>query len=328
MRPRDVLARQEMPGIGSQRTVRPLDDLVVLALVPVGMGNLQQNARRHWIALEGLLPDGETAVQVAKGVEQAPVQKVRIGVIGIEVERALETPSCAGPVPIAQEQHGAERDLRVGARVVHRERPERGRPRGRVRVGRRREAQLGRGAMRERQAGVRRRVRRIQIDRRLKRLDRLRNLGARARQQMRAPAADQLVNGRRGRQHAERPACRQHFRGGRFSHDVSRETVPGARHRLDVAPHRARIGERFPEGRDVHREDAFLDVGPGPDELQEFILGDEVSRPADQRDQHIVRLRLERDVHTVRDETALRDVEHERSELVTLTAAHDGLGES
>ena len=68
----------------------------------------------------------ETLIEPPYGFEEASRLQVGLGVIGIQPESPFEAALCADPVPVASEEHRAQRDLRVGARIVHRQRTERG----------------------------------------------------------------------------------------------------------------------------------------------------------------------------------------------------------
>lgn len=90
--PRDVLARDEMPRIEIQRLPRPLDHGVVTPLVPVRERDLQVDRGRRRAALERLVFRGEALREMTKRLEQPAIQQQSFRVIGIDLERALQTP--------------------------------------------------------------------------------------------------------------------------------------------------------------------------------------------------------------------------------------------
>src|SRR5438552_2121346 len=97
---------------------RPLERLCVAPLVPVRQRNLQQYVRREWIALERALLHREPGRELSQGLAQLTAQQLRLRVARFEVERAIEAPRGRVPVPLAQQQHAAERRLRIRAAVV------------------------------------------------------------------------------------------------------------------------------------------------------------------------------------------------------------------
>ena len=113
-----------------------------------------------------------------------------------------------------------------------------------------------------RQSRVRRRVGRIDLDRGAKRVHRIRQLEVRARQQVRAPASDELVE-------LDRAGLCTLGAGGSSSAAIAGdrrdEAISRPRHRLDVGRRPRVVAKRLAQRRDVDGEDPFLDEGLRPD---------------------------------------------------------------
>ena len=155
----------------------------------------------------------------------------------------------------------------------------------------------------------------------LERGDRLRDLEIRRRQHMPAAFADERMDLRvRLPGLLDDPACRT---------DVCRhrtvEAVTGTRDGLDVAAGVSTPKSR-PQARDVHGENALLDVRARPHIVEQLLLVEEMTRLADQGRQHVERLRLERDDIPAFHQPALRHVE--RAVVEEVRFVRQGFGES
>ena len=146
------------------------------------------------VAFERPLLHLEPPIQLTQRLQQPAVEQVCLRVIGVELERPLQAPLGPDPVPVAEVQHRSQRDLGIGARVVHRQRAK---GRGSClaeRFGERRGTKLGLRATGQRQACVGGGVRGITFNRRSKRCHGLGYLEHRRGQQMRPASPEQLVH--------------------------------------------------------------------------------------------------------------------------------------
>ena len=190
----EMLACDEVSGIQCQSLVRPRDGILIPALIPVRHRNRLMHERREGVAFERSQLHLETVLQPAQRIQEPAVQHVGFGVVGIDLERALQAPLGADPVPLAQKRDRAQRHLRVRTGIVQGERAERGGS-GSCKPARRRDqAQLRLLAAGQREARMSGGERRIHFDGGLVRGDRLRRLGPREQRQMNPAASDQLVD--------------------------------------------------------------------------------------------------------------------------------------
>src|SRR5262249_42354064 len=136
----------------------------------------KQRQRGSGIAFERLLLQLQSSIELPEGFRQPAIVQKRFGVIRVDVEGTLEAALRAVPVPLAQKQHLSDGDLRVGTLVIERKRSKRDglclgkRFAGRYRMSDRLVDQ------RQREAGMRRRVTRIELRRRPNHSLRLRQL--------------------------------------------------------------------------------------------------------------------------------------------------------
>jgi len=179
-----VLAREQMMRVKFESPGRPLDRLVITALVPVGQRDLQMDERGGRFAFERLLLHAKTFVKAPLSFEQAAENQVCLCVVGIQVDGAAQAPLGGHPVPFAEKQNDAKRDLGVGTGKVQCECRQ---CRGfgvLIGVAMRYHPELGLRTPRESQPGVCRGVGRIDGEGGLERLYRLGRFGSRCRQQM------------------------------------------------------------------------------------------------------------------------------------------------
>ena len=73
VRSRQMFPRQQVAGIDRQRLLRPIDGLLVAALVPVRERDLQVNERRMRIACQRSLLPFEAGIQTPERLHQAAV---------------------------------------------------------------------------------------------------------------------------------------------------------------------------------------------------------------------------------------------------------------
>jgi hypothetical protein len=80
----------------------------------------------------------------------------------------------------------------------------------------------------------------------------------------------------------------------------------------------------------VNRQRAFLDEGPGPHLIEQFLSGHEPARVPDEMDQNVERLRRKGNRPRALREAALRDVERQIAEQISLSHGYNrwNLGES
>ena len=90
----------------------------------------------------------------------------------------------------------------------------------------------------------------------------------------------------------------------------------------------AGITERLAKCGHVHREDAFLHGDIGPDQIEQLALGHQRTGTADERHEHIVRLRRERYGVSGFQQPALTDIERVGTEFVHFAGASHDLAKS
>jgi hypothetical protein len=106
------------------------------------------------------------------------------------------------------------------------------------------------------------------------------------------------------------------------------ESIARSGNGFDVAMRTMRISERFPQGRDVHRDNGFFDERVRPDQGKQFVFGRQLSGAPHEDGQEIARLRLERNTNCAFRQPALRHVERELAELEDIPAVHQANPES
>jgi hypothetical protein len=155
------LAREQVLRIDRQRLVRPHDRVFVAALIPVARRNRQVHGRRQRVVRERAPLHVEAGVEPAERLEQAAVQQIRLRPMRIDLECALQTALGAGPIPLTQEEHVGECQLRIGGLIVQREGTQGGTLRLPIRITRIGESQLRPCALRPHRSSRARRPRRI-----------------------------------------------------------------------------------------------------------------------------------------------------------------------
>src|SRR5688572_28506852 len=168
------------------------------------------------------------------------------------------------------------------------------------------------------QSRVRRRVGRIDLDGGAKRFDCIRQLEVRAREQVSAPAPHELVELDRAGRHARCWWLIIRCDAG----DRRDEPISRPRHCFDEGWRPLVVAKRLAEGRDVYREDTFLDEGLRPDVREEFVLRDQMTRVPHQRDEDVKGFRRESDDSGAAQQLALGYVECAIAEMKCFAARH------
>ena len=98
--------------------------------------------------------------------------------------------------------------------------------------------------------------------------------------------------------------------GGINGLDWMNPPIAARRHRLEE-PGLARLVTQCASNlRDDTREGVVGDGGPGPDEVEDFLFGKEVTRPLNHHSEQVERLGLERDRHLVTFEAVGVEIEN------------------
>jgi hypothetical protein len=137
---------------------------------------------------------------------------------------------------------------------------------------------------------------------------------------MGTPAANQFAyfgarNGRH-RRPTEEPLPLPPLIGAALRH-AAHEAVSHARNGFDVAP--AAFAQGFSQARDVHGENALFDERLRPDQIEEFALGQQPPRVADQSKQDFVSLWLQGDGLASLQETPFGYIQCELCEFVNFS---------
>jgi len=102
-----------MLWVDVKRSLRPDNRVVVLPLVPIRDGDLDQNAGRSRIARKRLLLASQPIVEPPERFLERPILQERLGVIRIDFERTVQAALRRRPVPLAEKKDRAKGNLRV-----------------------------------------------------------------------------------------------------------------------------------------------------------------------------------------------------------------------